>query len=240
MRLQLVMIAVLLAPSLARAQAATDPSLVFDRIEAMVPMRDGVRLQTEVYVPKGTTQKLPILFMRTPYGFSPDARGYSVWLSVALAARPAPRRIPARPPERAGPVRFRGQLRHRARAARPVPSGVGRRGDGRLRHRRVAARSRPLERPSRYAGRLQPGAPGGHGHARAAPGGQGLLATGHPGRQLHGRRLLPRRGLPAAARRVRLRHGVVQGRSAITSSTRPTSTTGSSPSDRSRGWARWC
>ena len=34
------------------AQASTDPSLVYDKIEAMVPMRDGVRLNTEIYVPK--------------------------------------------------------------------------------------------------------------------------------------------------------------------------------------------
>jgi putative CocE/NonD family hydrolase len=77
----LMLSALFLASSLGRAQVASDPSLVFDRIEAMVPMRDGVRLETEVYVPKGTKEKLPILFMRTPYGFAPDARGYSEWLS---------------------------------------------------------------------------------------------------------------------------------------------------------------
>jgi putative CocE/NonD family hydrolase len=65
----------------ARAQVATDPSLVFDRVEAMVPMRDGVRLETELYVPKGAKEKLPILLMRTPYGFSPDPKGFSQWLS---------------------------------------------------------------------------------------------------------------------------------------------------------------
>jgi putative CocE/NonD family hydrolase len=78
---QLVLLAMVVAPSLAHAQVATDPSLVFDRIEAMVPMRDGVRLETEVYLPKGTKEKLPVLFMRTPYGFSPNAQGYSEWLS---------------------------------------------------------------------------------------------------------------------------------------------------------------
>src|SRR5512138_187478 len=82
MRSRILMLSALfLASSLASAQVASDPSLVFDRIEAMVPMRDGVRLETDVYVPKGAKGKLPILFMRTPYGFSPDARGYSEWLS---------------------------------------------------------------------------------------------------------------------------------------------------------------
>jgi putative CocE/NonD family hydrolase len=70
-----------LLPALAQAQAATDPSLAWDRIEAMVPMRDGVRLQTEIYLPKGLKEKLPILFIRTPYGFKPDAKGYSNFLA---------------------------------------------------------------------------------------------------------------------------------------------------------------
>ncbi len=80
MRRLLVMVAVSLAVP-ASAQVASDPSLVFDKVEAMVPMRDGVRLRTEVYVPKGSKEKLPVLFMRTPYGFAPDAKGWSLWLS---------------------------------------------------------------------------------------------------------------------------------------------------------------
>jgi putative CocE/NonD family hydrolase len=36
--------------------------------EAMVPMRDGVRLHTVIYTPTGTHAPLPILFIRTPYG----------------------------------------------------------------------------------------------------------------------------------------------------------------------------
>jgi putative CocE/NonD family hydrolase len=47
----------------------------------MVRMRDGVRLQTEVYVPRGAREKLPILLIRTPYGFRPDAKGYSGFLT---------------------------------------------------------------------------------------------------------------------------------------------------------------
>lgn len=41
---------------------------VFKPIEAMVPMRDGVRLYTQVYVPTKTAEPLPILLIRTPYG----------------------------------------------------------------------------------------------------------------------------------------------------------------------------
>src|SRR5262249_24983975 len=32
------------------------------------PMRDGVKLFTAVYTPRHTTEKLPFLFFRTPYG----------------------------------------------------------------------------------------------------------------------------------------------------------------------------
>lgn len=37
-------------------------------IDTLIPMRDGVRLYTEIYVPEHATEKLPILFTRTPYG----------------------------------------------------------------------------------------------------------------------------------------------------------------------------
>lgn len=41
--------------------------------QIMVPMRDGVRLATEVYTPKDhdPSQPLPTIFWRTPYNFSP-------------------------------------------------------------------------------------------------------------------------------------------------------------------------
>ena len=70
----------------ARAQASTDPSLVFDKLEAMVEMRDGVRLHTDVYVPKDATSPLPILLNRTPYGASLDEKGFARALSSSYAA----------------------------------------------------------------------------------------------------------------------------------------------------------
>ncbi|MFN4284328.1 MAG: CocE/NonD family hydrolase [Lacibacter sp.] len=39
--------------------------------EIMVPMRDGVRLFTAVYIPKDTTEAHPILMTRTPYSCAP-------------------------------------------------------------------------------------------------------------------------------------------------------------------------
>ncbi|HKR13250.1 MAG TPA: CocE/NonD family hydrolase [Pyrinomonadaceae bacterium] len=41
---------------------------VFRRIEATIPMRDGVKLYTQIYSPTRTTEPVPILFLRTPYG----------------------------------------------------------------------------------------------------------------------------------------------------------------------------
>jgi putative CocE/NonD family hydrolase len=52
----------------AAAQNPPDPPAKFIRTEAMVPMRDGVRLHTIVFTPKEANGKLPILFERTPYG----------------------------------------------------------------------------------------------------------------------------------------------------------------------------
>ena len=39
------------------------------RLEAsvMVPMRDGVKLSTDLYIPEGAGEKLPVIVMRTPY-----------------------------------------------------------------------------------------------------------------------------------------------------------------------------
>ena len=38
--------------------------------KVMVPMRDGVRLATDIYRPKNTTGPVPIIWVRTPYNFN--------------------------------------------------------------------------------------------------------------------------------------------------------------------------
>jgi putative CocE/NonD family hydrolase len=40
----------------------------FNRQEVMIPVRDGVRLQTVIFTPKHAGQALPFLMVRTPYG----------------------------------------------------------------------------------------------------------------------------------------------------------------------------
>src|SRR3981189_3922855 len=38
--------------------------------KVMVPMRDGKRMATDIYRPKDTSKKYPIIFVRTPYNFN--------------------------------------------------------------------------------------------------------------------------------------------------------------------------
>jgi putative CocE/NonD family hydrolase len=44
----------------------------------MIPMRDGVRMQADVYRPRNATGRVPIIFVRTPYNFN--------WWDVRLGA----------------------------------------------------------------------------------------------------------------------------------------------------------
>lgn len=43
----------------------------FSKYEHRIPMRDGVKLHTHVYVPKDASQTYPILLLRTPYSVQP-------------------------------------------------------------------------------------------------------------------------------------------------------------------------
>jgi putative CocE/NonD family hydrolase len=67
--------------SLEQQDQATDGFAVTD---AMVPVRDGVRLNTKIFAPKDHSEPLPIIFRRTPYGIK-DAAGSFVTQFKALA-----------------------------------------------------------------------------------------------------------------------------------------------------------
>lgn len=53
------------------SQTTARPVPAYARTEAFIPMRDGVRLFTEIYAPKDSKSRLPFLLTRTPYGVPP-------------------------------------------------------------------------------------------------------------------------------------------------------------------------
>jgi predicted acyl esterase len=60
------------------------PSGVHSRMSrqtVMVPMRDGVRLATDIYLPTIQTGRLPCIFMRTPYG---KGSGLESWMTELI------------------------------------------------------------------------------------------------------------------------------------------------------------
>jgi uncharacterized protein len=66
-------LAALALPVRGNAQSPTPPP-AFERTEAMIPMRDGVRLHTLVFMPSDGSDSLPMLLTRTPYGISGSAQ----------------------------------------------------------------------------------------------------------------------------------------------------------------------
>ena len=71
-RARLAMLSIVAALCLAAAASLAAPQQpVFTAVEAMVPMRDGVHLHTQIYAPLNATEPLPILLLRTPYGIGP-------------------------------------------------------------------------------------------------------------------------------------------------------------------------
>ncbi|HEX5438827.1 MAG TPA: CocE/NonD family hydrolase [Gemmatimonadaceae bacterium] len=51
-----------------------DTAAGFDLTEVMIPMRDGVKLHTTIFAPRGTHAPLPFILTRTPYGIAHAAR----------------------------------------------------------------------------------------------------------------------------------------------------------------------
>ena len=55
---------------------------LFVKTDVMIPMRDGVKLHTEIYAPRNASEKLPLFLTRTPYGLGDDDAGYSRLLGL--------------------------------------------------------------------------------------------------------------------------------------------------------------
>ena len=65
-----------------RGQNALDLSEVFTKRDVMIPMRDGVHLHTEIYMPKSAGAPLPFIFERTPYGVTDDEKGIATRFGI--------------------------------------------------------------------------------------------------------------------------------------------------------------
>jgi putative CocE/NonD family hydrolase len=67
----LVAALVLLSSASMTAQESYDVKAHYTKAEYRIPMRDGVKLFTSVYIPKDASQKYPFLMQRTPYSVGP-------------------------------------------------------------------------------------------------------------------------------------------------------------------------
>jgi len=65
-----LMLTLLLPAVVAEEQEAALDELATDERKQLVPMRDGVRLSTDVYLPKDANGPFPTIFWRTPYNYN--------------------------------------------------------------------------------------------------------------------------------------------------------------------------
>ncbi len=72
-----------------RGESPSDLSAVFEKLDVMIPMRDGVRLHTEIYVPRNSPQPAPFIFERTPYGVTDDDSGITTKFGIYREMIPA-------------------------------------------------------------------------------------------------------------------------------------------------------
>jgi putative CocE/NonD family hydrolase len=66
----------LLPAEVALAQGTSYLKDHYTKYECRIPMRDGVRLFTSIYVPRDCSRRCPILLQRTPYGVGPYGAAY--------------------------------------------------------------------------------------------------------------------------------------------------------------------
>jgi hypothetical protein len=71
----ILMLVLLAAPAAAQGApggpGADSVRLRYRKMEVQIPVRDGVKLFTSIYVPRDTTRDYPVLMTRTPYGVGP-------------------------------------------------------------------------------------------------------------------------------------------------------------------------
>ncbi|HEX6163231.1 MAG TPA: CocE/NonD family hydrolase, partial [Vicinamibacterales bacterium] len=77
----MVVIALLVATVVPARLQQPAPSAAdrFEVSDVMIPMRDGIRLNTKIFTPRGQTGPLPIIFKRTPYGIQGAANTFNAY-----------------------------------------------------------------------------------------------------------------------------------------------------------------
>ena len=70
-RLSFVLLLIFSFSGALHAQESFDVKAHYTKTEQLIPMRDGVKLFTSIYVSKDTAQKYPIMLIRTPYTVAP-------------------------------------------------------------------------------------------------------------------------------------------------------------------------
>ncbi|HEY6402561.1 MAG TPA: CocE/NonD family hydrolase, partial [Blastocatellia bacterium] len=69
-----------------KSDAQQEAGPAFDMTSVMIPMRDGVKLNANIFIPKNAAGPLPIILERTPYKAPDSARGWAQGKYAALAA----------------------------------------------------------------------------------------------------------------------------------------------------------
>jgi putative CocE/NonD family hydrolase len=73
----IIALLLLISPTFLAQESTIEKQDIFEKLgeiaivnqKVMMPMRDGIRLATDIYRPKGDT-KVPIIYSRTPYNFN--------------------------------------------------------------------------------------------------------------------------------------------------------------------------
>ena len=178
----------------------------------MVPMRDGKRLHTKIFTPRGQTGPLPIIFKRTPYGIEGAANNFNAYYK-ALAEEGY---IFVHQDIR-GKFGSEGDFVMQRPARQPGDTKSLDEGTDTYDTIDWLIKNVPQQqRPRRHARRVVRRLDDDHGRDRAASGAEGDLAAGVAGRHVDGRRLPSQRRVPTELRlRVRRDDGKRQGRAAV-------------------------
>ncbi len=153
---RLALAAILFLPHAALGQGLDQVKAHYTKYEYRIPMRDGKKLFTAVYVPKDQDQRYPILLTRTPYSCR-ALRRRSVPGQPRPVAAVRQGRLHLRLPGRARPLDVRRRLRQHAAAHPGEARPAGHRREHRhLRHHRLARQERRRTTTARSACRASP------------------------------------------------------------------------------------